>query len=89
MKSTFRSFCQFGKSHIIGAGSLANVSQDELRMNARQFSRFCREAGILKPAGGLEAITADVIFAQCKIPGDRNINFKVNGSKRRSFAFQL
>lgn len=77
LKSTFRSFCQYGKSHIIGAGSLTNVSQDELRMNARQFSRLCKDAGILKPSGSLEAITADVIFAQCKLAGERNMSFKV------------
>ena len=49
-------------------------------MNARQFLRLCRDSGLVKPAGALEAITADVIFTQCKLPGDRSITFKVGKS---------
>ena len=51
LRSSFRSYCQFGKSHIIGAGSMTNVSQEALRMNARQFLRLCKDIEILKPAG--------------------------------------
>jgi len=39
------------------------------------------QVGLLKPVGGLEPITADVIFAQCKIASDRSINYKVAPSK--------
>lgn len=46
-------------------------------MNARQFARVCKEAGLLKPMGSLDPMTADVIFVQCKISGDRNMSYKV------------
>lgn len=77
LRATFRSYCQLGKTHIIGAGSMANVSLDALRMSCRQFLRFCKDVGLLKPAGCLDAMTANIIFAQCKNINDRTISFKV------------
>lgn len=36
---------------------------------------------MLKPDGQAEPITAEVVFAQCKLPGDRSMNFKVSTLK--------
>jgi len=77
LRAAFKNYCASGKAHIIGAGSLTNVSLDELRMNSRQFLRMCKDARLLKPAGTMEPITADVIFAQCKLANDRNMSYKV------------
>ena len=56
---------------------MTNASLDSLRMNSRQFLRLCKEAGFMQPSGQLEQMTVDVIFAQCKVAGDRSISFKV------------
>ena len=79
LKSCFRHCCQHGKAHIIGAGSMINVSLESLRVSSRQFIRFCRELEIVQPVGQIEPMTVDIIFAQCKVPGDRSINFKASG----------
>lgn len=57
---------------------MTNMSQEELRLNARQFQRLCKDGGVLKPAGRLEPMTADIVFAQCKAAGERSLRYKVN-----------